>query len=106
MAFALFISLFALDVFNEGRDFAGTALALLMHLLPTLVIVGVLVLSWRREWIGGVVYSFLAVFYVVWFWGKFPLSAYLVIAAPLAVMGASFMLNWFFRTGLRSSPHT
>ena len=36
--FALFLSLFALDVFEEDRDFWGTALALFMHLIPTWIV--------------------------------------------------------------------
>ena len=36
--FALFLSIFALDVFSEGYAFAETILALLMHLIPTALI--------------------------------------------------------------------
>ena len=53
---AIFISLFALDVFNEGKGFWGRAVALLIHLIPTFLILVVLSVSWRREWIGGVLF--------------------------------------------------
>ena len=36
--FALFISMFALDVFGEGRGFWETTLALLMHLIPAFAV--------------------------------------------------------------------
>lgn len=99
--FAIFISLFALDVFSEGKGFWETALALLMHLIPTAIIIGVLVLSWRREWIGAILYVALAILYVVWAWGRFPLGTYLFIAGPLVLTGALFMVNWLLRAQIR-----
>ena len=51
--FAVFVSLFAFDVFGEGYGFWKTLLALLMHLIPTgIILIGVLfLLNWpcRRE---------------------------------------------------------
>ncbi len=47
---AIFVSLFALDVFGEGYSFWETIAALAMHLIPTLVILVVLVIAWRWEW--------------------------------------------------------
>jgi hypothetical protein len=100
--FAIFISLFALDVFSEGKGFWEITLALLMHLIPTAIIIGVLVLSWRREWIGAILYVAMAILYIVWAWGRFPLSTYLIIAGPLVLTGALFMVNWLLRAQIRS----
>ncbi len=47
LLFAGFISLFALDVFEENRGFWNTTLALLMHLIPTGILLLILALSWR-----------------------------------------------------------
>jgi hypothetical protein len=98
--FALFISLFALDVFQDGRGFWQTTRALLFHLIPTTVIVLVLVLSWHKEWIGGVLYVALALFYIVWMWGKFPWVVYLGISGPLALLGLLFFLAWRYKAAL------
>ena len=101
--FAVFISMFALDVFEEGREFWHTALALLMHLIPTFVLVAVLVVSWRREWIGGILFIVMGVLYVVWARGR-PFGAwyvYLLIAGPPVLIGALFLLNWRYRAELR-----
>ena len=99
--FTAFISIFALDVFGEGHGVWQTALALLIHLIPTLVVLLVLVVSWRREWIGGMVYSVLAALYVVQMWGRFPLSVYFTIAGPLLLIGVLFFINWRRRAELR-----
>ncbi len=102
--FALFISLFALDVFSETRGFWETTGALLMHLIPTFFILIVLFVSWRREWIAAILYAALAVLYVVGMWGKFPLATYLAIAGPLVLTAALFMLSWHQRGHLAGNP--
>ncbi len=63
--FALFISLFALDVFEEDYSVFQTIIALLIHLIPTGIIVLVLVLSWRREWIGAFLFISFAMLYLL-----------------------------------------
>ncbi len=104
--FAAFISIFAADVFGEGRGFWQTALALLMHLIPTFLIVAVLIVSWRREWIGGILFILLGALYVVWAWNKpFGIwSTFLLIAGPPVLTGVLFLLNWRYRVELRAGP--
>jgi hypothetical protein len=98
---AIFISLFALDVFDGGYSFWRAVGAFLVHLLPTYLVIIALVLAWRWEWIGAMVFIGLGVFYVVWGWGRFPLAAYFAISGPLVVIGVLFLLNWLFRGQLR-----
>jgi len=100
--FAVFISLFAFDVFGEGYGFWETIRALLMHLIPTGVILIVLALSWRWEWVGGALFIALGVLYLVLFWGRFHWSAYLVISGPLFLLGVLFLINWLYRAELRT----
>ncbi len=100
--FAAFLSVFALDVFSEGYGLWKTIGALLLHLIPTYIMVIVLVIAWRWEWVGAVLFSALGVFYVVWFWGRFPTPVYFIIAGPLFLMGVLFLFNWIYRTQLRT----
>ncbi|HJN05246.1 MAG TPA: hypothetical protein QF480_01395, partial [Bacteroidales bacterium] len=60
--FAAFISLFALDVFSENKGFLETFIALLMHLIPTAIIIISLVVAWRWELFGAVFYFALGIF--------------------------------------------
>jgi hypothetical protein len=96
--FAGFISIFAADVFGEGYGFWGTALGLIMHLIPTAVILIILAISWRREWVGGILFTTLGVLYLVLFWGRFHWFAYALISGPLLVLGVLFMGNWWCRS--------
>ena len=100
--FALFVSIFALDVFREGYDFWRTLLALAMHLIPTVIVVLFLIIAWRWEWIGGIVFLVLAVFYIIWAWGRFPLSVYFVISGPMIIISILFFLNWKYRTEIKN----
>jgi hypothetical protein len=100
--FAVFISLFAFDVFEGGKGFWETSVALLLHLVPTIIIVAVLVLSWRREWIGGILFIALGIFYVVWAWGRGHWAAYALISGPLLLIGILFLLNWRHRAVLHA----
>jgi len=98
--FAAFISLFALDVFTEGYAFWHTVFALLVHLIPTFLLVAVLIIAWRFEVIGGGLLLVLAAWYVMETWGRFPRSTVILIAGPLAVAGALFLCDSVYRSRL------
>ena len=106
IAFAAFIGIFAVDVFQKGVPAWQVALALLMHLLPTFLVLLVLALSWRREWVGGVLFIALGVLYLLWAWNRpfFGWHVVLSIAAPLFLVGVLFLLNWRHRRQLRPGP--
>ncbi len=101
LLFAAFISLFALDVFDGQHGFWRTALAFVIHLIPTAILLLLLALAWRWAWIGAVAFPALGVFYVVSFWGRFPVTVYLFVAGPLFLLGALFLLSWIRRAELR-----
>jgi len=100
IAFALFISLFALDVFNEGLGVVKTIAALSMHLIPTAIIVVVLAVSWRWEWVGGVLFVALGILYLARAWHH-P-SWVVVISGPLFLVGALFLVDWSKRAEIRA----
>lgn len=97
LLFAAFISMFALDVFEEHAGFWQTARALLMHLVPTFALLLVLALCWRWEWVGVILFPALGLFYIFSFWGKFPWGTYAIISGPLFMLGFLFFLSWLQR---------
>lgn len=98
--FALFLSLFALDVFTPGISFWKALTALLIHLVPVYVALIALAIAWRWEWVGAILFFSLAVFYLVWTWGRVHWSAKLGISGPLALIGLLFLLGWVRRSRL------
>jgi hypothetical protein len=106
VAFALFLALFALDVFDEGYSIGETVAALFMHLIPNFLLVAILIVAWRREWVGAILFSGLGVFYLVMTWGRMHWGAYLGISGPLFLMGLLFLLNWIYREEIRPPAET
>ena len=92
--FILFISLFALDSFDDGNSFLEKTGNFMIHLIPTVLLIIILILSWRREWIGGITFFLLGILYIVMAWGNFPLSTYFVISGPLFIVAVLFLINW------------
>ncbi len=104
LLFAAFISLFALDVFGEHRGFWQTLLALGIHLIPTALLLAVIAVSWRWEWVGAIVFPGLALFYLVSAWGRLHWSAYAAISGPMFLLGALFLVSWRLRSPVHHQP--
>ena len=92
--FILFISMFAFDAFDGENSLLEKLEGFFIHLLPSIALIILLILSWRREWIGGIAFLILGMLYVVLAWGRFSLSTYLVIAGPLFLVSFLFLFNW------------
>ena len=95
--FAVFISVFALDVFSEGYGFGETILALLIHLIPTFLVVIALVIAWRREMVGVILFIALALLYLVSSRGKG-----WIISGPLFLISGLFLFDWLYRARLKT----
>jgi hypothetical protein len=98
--FVLFLSLFALDIFELKLGFWGTILGLFMHLIPSIVLTIAIAFAWRREWVGAVLFIGWAVFYIVRFQG-FDWIAYAMIAGIPLVIGILFLVDWIYRKEIR-----
>lgn len=90
IAFALFLALFALDVF-EGEASAGErALALGMHLLPNLACLALVAAAWKRPWIGALGFAVLALAYLAI--AHEHLDWVALISGPLALVALLYAL--------------
>ncbi len=101
--FVLFISLFALDVFDACNGLLQCVVALFMHLIPSFLIIIFLIIAWKHELFGAVAFFGLGLLYIgtmimrpvpnglPWYTG---LSWSLIIAGPAFAIGILFFLNW------------
>ncbi len=100
IAFILFISIFALDVFSENLGFWQTVQALALHLIPSFVLLAALVLAWRWEWIGAMAFAAAGILYIGWVVRRssVPVATRLewvaFIAVPAFVLAALFLIDW------------
>jgi hypothetical protein len=103
--FALFVSMFALDVFAAGYGLWGTLVALFMHLMPVYPLIIGLALSWRWPWVGALLFIGFSIWYLVIAWGPFPLVANLIrvwpLAGPSLLVGLLFLFDWFYQAKLQ-----
>jgi hypothetical protein len=97
--FTLFLALFSLDVFDEQLNFWQTVLGLLIHNIPSFVLLAVVIISWKREIVGGIgfilaglLYLFLSVTRANFEWQMLPWS--FIIAGPAFLVGILFLVNW------------
>ena len=93
---SLFIGMFALDAFGQGTPILPALRDFIVHLIPAVVLLGLVLASFRRQWIGGVAFIGLAVVYAVTM-AKGRLDWMLTISGPLFVVGALFLLSWYRR---------
>lgn len=80
----IFVSLFALDVFMEPQWF----LALLIHLIPSFVLIALTVVAWQKERVGGVIFMIIGFLFLITsrFEGW-------TIALPVILTGFLFVLS-------------
>lgn len=78
--FVIFLSLFALDVFGSPNWFGG----LLIHLIPSFILVVLAAVSWRRPRLGGILFLAAGVVMAFFFHSA-------VIAAPALLVGILFL---------------
>ena len=97
--FILFLSLFALDIFDMNLGFWGTIVGLFMHLIPSFILIILLVVAWKYEWVGGIAFILAGILYIIlllinpqleWYM----LSWSLTIAGPAFIVGILWILNW------------
>lgn len=100
--FILFLAVFSLDVFDGNYGFWGTALALFMHNIPSLVLTLVLIISWKYEIVGGIAFILAGLLYIALIATSASMDGLqlymitwpLIISLPAFVVGGLFLLNW------------
>lgn len=101
---AAFTTLLSFDAF-EGHGLLDGLSRFLAHMLPTYVLVGMLLISWRREWVGAVVSSGLGGLFLWWNHSthRNEPGVALVIATPFFLMGVLYLANWLTRRQIRQA---
>ena len=94
---ALFLSLFAFDVFEMGGGFWETVAAFLIHLIPTALVLLAVALGWRWQWVGGLLFLALGALYVWGFRNPHLWSWDVIVAGPTFLIGLLFLAGWVAR---------
>ncbi|MFH1182262.1 MAG: hypothetical protein V1702_04845 [Candidatus Woesearchaeota archaeon] len=103
--FVAFLALFSLDVFEAGGSAGGIALGLFMHNIPALILLAVIIISWKHEIVGGIVFILAGISFIIlnlireagtaivdpWY---ITVAFSLIIAVPSFLIGILFLVNW------------
>jgi hypothetical protein len=100
--FCLTLAPLALDVFDMDLGFWQTIGALLIHLAPELVLLALLAVAWRWEWLGAIAFGLFGV-WTLSFYVKEPnpLSTWILIVFSPLFIAALWALNWIYHAEVR-----
>jgi hypothetical protein len=96
--FILFLALMSLDVFSEKLDFWQTVVALFMNNLPTIILLIVLIISWKYEIVGGVGFILAGLAYIVLLMTRNQFEWYMLFWA-IQISGVAFTIGILFLAG-------
>ena len=96
IVFAIFISIFALDVFGEGQSLGTILVALFMHLIPTFVILIILWIAWKWSLPGGILFILIGISYIISA-GQQHIATYLIIAGTPILIGTLFVIGYILK---------
>ncbi len=100
----LFISLFALDAFEPDLTFWQQIGAFLIHLIPSFILIALLLIAWKWEYIGGIIFTILGLGFSPFIfkhnyemnhsiWMSMGIIA--MITLPFVVVGILFIMSYF-----------
>ena len=93
----LYMMLFSLDLFG-GRPFPRQNFGFLILNIPTLLLIIALVIAWKNEIIGGMIYVFLFLAFSFYWGSSYRNTGYEIIVFPLLFIGILFILNHILST--------
>ena len=102
----LFISLFAADAFEPGLTIWQQLGDFFFHLIPSFVLLGFLLLAWKRELIGGIIFTVIGIAFSPFVFMMnyhrnhsiaISLGIILLITVPFIVVGILFIVSHHFK---------
>lgn len=105
IVFIAFLALMSLDVFEEKLEVWQTLLRLFIHNIPALILLVVLIISWKREIVGGITFILIGILYIIFAFSRadnwqMALLWILQISGAAFVIGGFFIANWVKKGGI------
>lgn len=104
LLFIAFLSLFALDVFNEYQGLA-VIIPLLIHLIPSVAMLVLTIVAWKYDLVGATAFLLAAISYVSIVGLGRPWSWYAAISGPALVVAVLYFFSWRQRRILHSQEN-
>jgi hypothetical protein len=93
-----FFMMFSFDVFRDDKSFWETTVALLMQNIPTFIMIIILIISWKRENVGGTLLMLCMIGFAIYLFvdsGDFMYGTLIMLGIPFFI-GALFVVNYYY----------
>jgi hypothetical protein len=87
------MTLFSLDVFGGNDSLGAKMLGFLMHNIPVLIVLAVLIVAWKREIAGGILFILAFIAGTIFFRSFSGNPGSIVVIAPFLIAGILFILH-------------
>ncbi len=97
-----FLAFMSFDVITEDAIIWEILLGLFIHNIPAIILLIVLIISWKHEIVGGIVFNLAGLFYIATLIFVFKGMTWLdilingsLISGVAFIVGILFLINWF-----------
>lgn len=97
IGFICFLTLFSFDVFELDLIWHQLLWAFVLHNIPTIILMIILVFSWKHLWLGAICFTLAGISYAIWMLLLEGLSAILAILSlgvPAIIIGVLFFVGY------------
>lgn len=100
----LFVSMFALDAFSSEDNFIVQLGDFIMHLIPSFVLLFLLIVSWKKELLGGIIFMIIGLGMSPFIFNKnysmndsfwMSLGIIMTITIPFFIVGVLFLVSYY-----------
>jgi len=100
----LFVSLFALDAFSSEESFIVQLGDFIMHLIPSFVLLFLLIVTWKKELLGGIIFMIIGLGMSPFVFSKnyvmnnsfwMSLGIIFTITIPFFIVGVLFLVSYY-----------
>ena len=92
IAALFFMAMFSMEVFEGDAPFLRKLAGLFVHNIPVLILAGILILAWKSELTGGILFILAFVVGAIFFKSFTTNPASLIVISPFLAVGLLFIL--------------
>lgn len=94
--FIIFLSMFSLDVYEPGMSAREVAIGMLMHNIPSFIMIVLLIIAWRNDIFGAISFIGAGLLYMVFIVMNTTQPWYIAITWAISIVGPAFLIGILF----------
>lgn len=93
IVYVVFLSIFALDVFTPNKTLSYYFVAFIMHLIPNFILLALLIIAWKYEKFGALLFSLAFLMMLKIFWNQAFIWQQFILFCPLLLISLLFFIH-------------